>query len=73
MTEKQEAAIERLKQMDCLFVKPEDVKDVLECTAQAIRDTALTNVNRFGFKVCRIGKQTKIHRQSFIRWVEDER
>ena len=42
------------------FVTPQDVADVLHCSAQIIRIQARDNPEALGFPVIRVGNRTKI-------------
>ena len=51
------------------FVTPQDVADVLQCSAQIIRIQARDNPEALGFPVIRIGNRTKIPRKAFIQFM----
>lgn len=51
------------------FVTPQDVADVLKCSAQIIRIQARDNPEALGFPVIRVGSRTKIPRKAFIQFM----
>lgn len=54
------------------FVTPQDVADVLKCSAQIIRIQARDNPEALGFPVIRIGSRTKIPRKAFIQFMGEK-
>lgn len=54
------------------FVTPQDVADVLQCSAQLIRIQARDNPEALGFPVIRIGSRTKIPRKAFIQFMGEK-
>lgn len=80
--DKQAAALEALKEMDCITITPDQAAAVLGCNPQAIRVAARNNPESLGFPVVVYGKPTrrnpqgsriKIMRDPFIRFVEGGR
>ena len=59
-------------QSDKPFITPQDVADVLQCSAQIIRIQARDNPEAFGFPVIRVGNRTKIPRKAFIRFMGEK-
>lgn len=51
------------------FVTPQDVADVLKCSAQIIRIQARDNPEALGFPVIRVGNRTKIPRKAFVQFM----
>lgn len=80
--DKQTAALEALKKMDCLTITPEQAAAVIGCSPQYIRLTARVAPDALGFPAIVYGKPTrrnprgsrvKIMRDPFIRFVEGGR
>lgn len=61
--------IEEMKKSDKAFLVPKDVAEVLKCDPYGISVTAKTNPERLGFPVIRIGRNTKIPRIPFLRFM----
>ena len=51
------------------FITPQDVADVLQCSAQIIRIQARDNPEALGFPVIRIGARTKIPTKACIQFM----
>lgn len=61
--------IQELEALECTFIYPKDIAELLECSAQDVRELAKQGTLPFDF--IRIGDTTKIYRQAFIRrWKE---
>lgn len=61
--------LEDMIRSDKPFITPQDVADVLRCSAQLIRIQARDNPEALGFPVIRIGTRTKIPRKAFIQFM----
>lgn len=62
--------IEELKASDKLYVYSTDIEQILNVTAQSIRDTAHQFPGALGFPVCVVGNKTLIPRKPFINFWE---
>lgn len=51
------------------FVRPKDIADILGVDPQGIRDQANLDPSKLGFAVARIGSETLIPREAFLRWL----
>lgn len=61
--------LKELENLDCTFIYPADVAELLECNPQDVRQSIKEGT--FGFECIRIGNTTKIYRCAFIkRWKE---
>lgn len=61
--------LEDMIRSDKPFVTPQDVADVLQCSAQIIRIQARDNPEALGFPVIRVGNRTKIPRKAFVQFM----
>ena len=64
--------LEDMIRLEKPFVTPQDVADVLQCSAQIIRIQARDNPEALGFPVIRIGSRTKIPRKAFIQFMGEK-
>ena len=64
--------LEDMIQSNKPFITPQDVADVLQCSAQLIRIQARDNPEALGFPVIRIGSRTKIPRKAFIQFMGEK-
>lgn len=61
--------LEDIIRSDKAFITPQDVADVLQCSAQLIRIQARDNPEALGFPVIRVGNRTKIPRKAFVQFI----
>lgn len=61
--------IEEIRSSDKLFLRPDDVKKLLRCDAQTLRETAKYDIKRLGFNASLIGDELKIPRIPFLEWL----
>lgn len=66
----QALTLDDIKAMKCEMLTPAIVAKVIGCDPYNISLHARDDPSRLGFNVCRIGRNTKIPRIGFIRWME---
>ena len=62
--------IEQIRRADTVFLKPNDVAEVLGCAPQNLRDQARNRPDLLGFPVTVVGNRTLIPRKPFIAFVD---
>ena len=62
--------LDEIRKSDSLWLTPADVAEVLRADPQTIRIQARKDPAKLGFAVCIVGNRTKIHRKSFLRFIE---
>lgn len=63
--------MEEIKKSDKDFLVPTDIAPVLKCSAYAISLQARDDASALGFPVIRLGRNTKIPRKPFVKFMED--
>ena len=71
MTNSQLEALNRIKEMDKLFLNVDEIAPVLECNPQDIRGQARARPELLGFPVIVYCSRIKIPRLPFIQFVEE--
>ena len=59
--------------LDRDFLTPAEVASILNCTPQLIRVQARQSPTSLGFHFCLIGNRMKIPRESFIKWMKENK
>ena len=64
--------IEEIRAMPDVVITPEVAAKALGCNPHSIRLQAQEDQKKLGFEVCVMGKQTRIPRLPFLKWLTGE-